>query len=95
MNKGGYVYILASNRNGTLYIGVTSDLIRRITEHKQKLTAGFTKDYNVTKLIWYETHDTIESAIYREKQMKKWKRLWKLREIEELNPDWKDLADEF
>ena len=95
MVKGGYVYILASDRNGTLYIGVTSDLSRRIDEHKKKLVDGFTKDYGVTQLVWYETHDTIEFAILRDKQMKKWKRLWKLREIEEKNPNWKDLADKF
>jgi putative endonuclease len=95
MTKQGYVYILASNRNGTLYIGVTSDLVRRIDEHKGKVTEGFTKKYGVTKLVWYEMHDTVESAILREKQMKKWNRLWKLREIEELNPVWRDLSDDF
>ena len=94
MTKSGYVYILASGRNGTLYIGVTSDLIRRIDEHKMKVVEGFTKDYRVTKLVWYQACDTIEGAILREKQMKKWKRLWKLREIEDLNPNWNDLADE-
>ena len=87
MTKRGYVYILASTRNGTLYTGVTSDLVRRIDEHKKKVVDGFTKDYGVTRLVWYQTCDTIESAILREKQMKKWKRLWKLREIEELNPN--------
>ena len=91
MTKGGYVYILASDRNGTLYIGVTSNLIKRIDQHKQKVT----KDYDITKLVWYEEHDTIEAAILREKQMKKWKRLWKLRVIEDLNPAWNDLADVF
>ncbi|HMS30960.1 MAG TPA: GIY-YIG nuclease family protein [Candidatus Saccharibacteria bacterium] len=95
MKKGGYVYILANDRNGTIYIGVTSHLVRRITEHKQKVVEGFTKKYGVSKLVWYEIHDTIESAIEREKQMKKWKRLWKLREIEEMNPEWRDLSDEF
>ncbi len=95
MVKGGYVYILASDRNGTLYIGVTSDLIRRIDEHKDKVVEGFTKKYGVSKLVWFEEHDTVESAILREKQMKKWNRLWKLREKEELNPYWKDLSDEF
>ena len=64
-------------------------------EHKQKVVEGFTKKYGVSKLVWYEIHDTIESAIEREKQMKKWKRLWKLREIEEMNPEWRDLSDEF
>ena len=95
MAKRGYVYILASGHNGTLYIGVTSNLVKRIDQHKQKVIEGFTKDYNVTRLVWYEIHDTIESAILREKQMKKWKRLWKLRKIEELNPEWKDLSDDF
>ena len=95
MVKGGYVYILASDRNGTLYIGVTSDLVKRIDQHRNKVVDGFTKKYEVTSLVWYEKHETIESAIQREKQMKKWKRLWKLREIEEINPGWKDLADDF
>ncbi len=95
MTKGGYVYILASKRNGTLYIGVTANLLQRIDQHKQKVVDGFTKDYNITKLVWYEVHDTIESAIFREKQLKKWNRLWKLRLIEESNPNWNDLADEF
>ena len=95
MKKGGYVYILANDRNGTIYIGVTSDLVRRITEHKQKVVEGFTKKYDVSKLVWYEVHDTIESAIEREKLMKKWKRLWKLGEIEEMNPEWWDLSNEF
>ena len=95
MNKRGYVYILASDRNGTLYIGVTSDLIKRIGQHKQKAVEGFTKDYNVTKLVWYLVCDDIESAIIREKHIKRWNRLWKLREIEELNPEWKDLSVDF
>lgn len=95
MTKRGYVYILASNRNGTLYVGVTSDLVRRIDQHKQKVVEGFTKDYNVTRSVWYQVCDDIESAIIREKQMKRWKRLWKLREIEELNPDWRDLSNDF
>lgn len=95
MKKGGWVYILASSRNGTLYIGVTSDLIRRVDEHKQHTVGGFTKKYGVLILVWYDEHDTIESAILREKQMKKWKRAWKIRIIEENNPDWIDLADDF
>ncbi len=95
MVKGGYVYILASDRNGTLYIGVTSDLVKRIDQHRNKVVDGFTEKYEVASLVWYEKHETIESAIQREKQMKKWKRLWKLREIEEINPGWKDLADDF
>lgn len=95
MTKRGYAYILASNRNGTLYIGATSDIIRRIDQHKQKVVEGFTKKYDVSKLVWYESHDTIESASFREKQMKKWNRLWKLREIEEMNPEWNDLSEDF
>jgi putative endonuclease len=90
-----YVYILASKKNGTLYIGVTSDLVKRICEHKQKLIDGFTKEYNVHALIYYEQHNEIEEAILREKQMKKWNRKWKIRLIEENNPEWKDLRDEY
>ncbi len=93
MNKGGHVYILASQRNGTLYIGVTNDLARRIWEHKHKFVDGFTKQYALGHLVWYEQHDTIEGAITREKQLKKWNRLWKLRLIEESNPEWKDLYE--
>ena len=93
MAKQFYVYILASQRNGTLYTGVTSNLIQRIWRHKQRLVDGFTKKYRVKSLIHYEVHDTAESAITREKQIKKWKREWKLRLIEENNPDWKDLYE--
>ena len=89
-----YVYILASQRNGTLYIGVTGDLIKRLYEHKQNLVDGFTKTYNVHSLVYYEVHNQIEEAIIREKQIKKWNREWELRLIEEKNPDWKDLYDE-
>lgn len=86
-----YIYILASKRNGTLYIGVTSDLKRRIYEHKEKLIAGFTKKYNVTMLVWYESTEDVESAIRKEKQLKAWRRTWKIRLIEENNKEWKDL----
>lgn len=86
-----YVYILASQRNGTLYIGVTNDLVRRVYEHKQKFVEGFTKEYNVHMLVYYEMTESVESAINREKQLKKWNREWKLRLIEKQNPDWKDL----
>jgi len=89
--KSYYVYILASKRNGTLYIGVTNDLIRRVMQHKNKITGGFTAKYNVNMLVHYEQTESIESAIQREKQLKSWHRDWKLRLIEELNPDWKDL----
>jgi putative endonuclease len=89
-----YVYILASQKNGTLYIGVTSDLVKRVYEHKQNLANGFSKKYNVHNLVYYEVHAEIEKAITREKQIKKWNREWKLKLIEEKNPGWKDLYDE-
>ena len=91
MEKRFVVYILASRRNGTLYIGVTSNLVRRIWEHRQGVVDGFTKDYGVAMLVWYESHDNAESAITREKQLKKWNRAWKVRLIEEVNPYWNDL----
>jgi putative endonuclease len=81
------VYILASGRNGTLYVGVTSDLQKRIWEHKNDLIEGFTKRYSVHRLVYYELHDEMVSAITREKQIKKWNRAWKLNLIEEKNPD--------
>jgi putative endonuclease len=85
------VYMLASQRNGTLYIGVTSNLVKRIWEHKTNVVEGFTKNYGVHTLVWYEIHDTIESAIQREKVLKKWERQWKIELIESFNSDWKDL----
>jgi putative endonuclease len=91
MRKQPAVYILASGRNGTLYIGVTSDLQKRIWEHKNDLIEGFTKRYSVHRLVYYELHDEMVSAITREKQIKKWKRDWKLNLIEGQNPDWNDL----
>jgi putative endonuclease len=94
MDKQCYVYILASRRNGTLYVGVTSDLLKRVWEHKNKLVKGFTQEYGVDKLVYYEVHSDVENAITREKQMKKWNRAWKLRLIEEKNPEWKDLFEE-
>ncbi len=87
------VYILASQRNGTLYIGVTSDLVQRIWQHKNDVFEGFTKEYNVHLLVYFELHEDMENAIIREKRLKKWNRDWKLRLIEEKNPDWKDLYD--
>jgi putative endonuclease len=84
-------YILASKRNGTLYIGVTSDLVKRIWEHKSDFVEGFTKQYQVHDLVWYEIHENMESAITREKQLKEWKRQWKVELIEKLNPYWNDL----
>ena len=88
------VYILASHRNGTLYTGVTSNLIQRVYQHKEHLVQGFTDTYQVTQLVWYELHETMESAIAREKRLKKWNRQWKLRLIEESNPTWQDLWPE-
>ncbi len=93
MTKGGFVYIMASQRNGTIYIGVTSDLPKRVWEHREGVIEGFTKKYGCKILVWYEAHDDIEDAIRREKRMKEWKRAWKLREIEEMNPDWNDLFE--
>ena len=86
-----FVYILASKRNGTLYIGVTNNLIKRIYEHKQKQVEGFTKKYNINKLIYFEEYNSPEEAIAREKRLKKWNRSWKLKLIEGKNPNWKDL----
>jgi putative endonuclease len=91
MDKYYYVYILASGRNGTLYIGVTSSLIKRIWEHKNKFVEGFTKQHDVDQLMWFEQHGEIEHAITREKQIKKWNRAWKIRLIESANPYWNDL----
>jgi putative endonuclease len=92
--KKFYVYILCSKRNGTLYVGLTSDLITRIYEHKNNLVDGFTEKYNVHRLVWYEIHEYSESAIKRERQIKKWQRAWKLRLIEEDNPQWNDLYED-
>lgn len=89
----GYVYILASKKHGTLYIGVTSDLQKRIWQHKEKVLVGFTQKYGVDKLVYYEIFDDMANAIMREKQMKKWNRDWKIKRIEETNPDWDDLYE--
>jgi len=91
MEKQFYVYILANKRNGTLYLGVTSDLVKRVWQHKNNLTEGFTKKYGIKKLVYYEVYQDIVNAIEREKQLKKWKRLWKLELIEEKNAEWRDL----
>ena len=88
-----YVYILASKRNGTLYIGVTTGLVRRVYEHKSNLVDGFTKKYGVHILVYYEAQNNIELAIKREKQLKAWRRQWKLEFIEKNNPDWRDLYE--
>lgn len=89
-----YVYILASQRNGTLYVGVTSDLPKRIWEHKDEIADGFTKVHGVKKLVYCEVHDDVDEAILREKRLKRWERNWKLELIEKANPDWKDLYDD-
>ena len=91
MKKQPAVYILANKRNGTLYTGVTADLHKRIWEHKNNLVEGFTKRYNIHQLVWYELHDSMESAIIREKRFKNWKRIWKLELIKKDNPQWHDL----
>jgi putative endonuclease len=92
--KRFYVYILSSRKHGTLYTGVTSDLIKRIYDHKKDLADGFTKKYQVHNLVWFETHETAETAIMREKQIKEWERKWKIRIIEQVNPQWDDLYNE-
>ena len=89
-----YVYILASKKNGTLYIGVTNDLIRRAAEHKEKVVDGFTKKYGVNRLVYFEPHDDVRVAIQRERTMKHWRRDWKIALIKKANPDWRDLYDE-
>ena len=88
------VYILANKRNGTLYVGVTSNLLRRVQQHKNNSIEGFTRRYGVHRLVWYESHETMESAITREKNIKSWKRAWKLALIEKDNPAWRDLLEE-
>ena len=88
-----YVYIVASGRNGTLYIGMTDDLGRRVWEHKEKVYRGFSANHGCNRLVWYEVHDTRESAFVRERQMKEWRRSWKLMLIERDNPTWADLYE--
>ena len=94
MDKQFCVYILASQKNGTLYIGVTSELVKRIWQHKNKQVDSFTKKYEVTRLVYYEVHENAASAIQREKQIKKWNRRWKLHIIEGMNPAWRDLYED-
>ncbi len=89
--KGGYVYLMASKHYGTLYLGVTNDIVRRASEHRQSLIPGFSAKYGVTRLVWFEQHDDIGAAIAREKDIKKWRRDWKINLIEKSNPDWLDL----
>jgi putative endonuclease len=91
VSKQPAVYIMASKKNGTLYAGVTSNLVKRIWEHKNNMVEGFTKRYGVHQLVWYELHASMESALAREKRLKDWKRAWKLELIEKNNPDWQDL----
>ena len=88
-----YVYILASRRDGAIYVGITNDIVRRVYEHRMKAVPGFTAKYNITQLVWFETYDDPVSAITREKELKKWKRAWKVQLIEAENPQWHDLYE--
>ena len=88
-----YTYLLASSTSGTLYIGMTDDLARRVYEHREKARPGFTKAYGVTRLVWYEVHDSREAAFQRERQIKKWRRAWKIELIQQMNPEWRDLYE--
>lgn len=89
--KGGFVYIMASDRNGTIYIGSTVDLVQRVWQHRNGLVEGFTSKHGCKLLVWYEAYEDLQEARRRELQMKKWKRQWKLSQIEQMNPDWADL----
>jgi len=89
-----FVYILTSRRNGTLYTGMTDDLVRRVWQHRTGAVPGFTSEYGIKMLVWYEQHETRESALIRERQIKKWNRSWKLQLIEKMNPGWRDLWDD-
>jgi putative endonuclease len=93
MMAGGFIYIMTNRRNGTLYVGVTSDLIRRCHEHRNGLLGGFTKQHGLKQLVYFEQHDDIRTAIQREKTIKHWPRAWKVRLIHRQNPDWKDLFE--
>ncbi|PQM28239.1 endonuclease [Sphingopyxis lindanitolerans] len=93
MNKPGYLYLMASRRNGTTYLGVTSDLLKRVWQHRNEVIDSFSKKYGCTLLVWYEAFDDIQQARQRELQMKKWKRAWKVELIERDNPQWLDLFD--
>jgi putative endonuclease len=94
MDRYSYVYLLASKPYGTLYAGVTSDLIQRVWQHREKFVKGFTTQYSVSQLVWYEIHEDIMEAIKREKQIKEWKRVWKIDLIQQANPHWRDLFDD-
>ncbi len=89
-----FTYILASGRNGTLYVGSTDDLLKRVSEHKNKTFRGFTAKYGIDQLVWFEVHETREAAFRRERQIKKWLRVWKLEMVEKTNPGWRDLYEE-
>ncbi|WDR02058.1 GIY-YIG nuclease family protein [Devosia algicola] len=91
MGNTYFVYMMASHHTGTVYVGVTNDLVRRTHEHREALSAGFAKRHGLKKLVWFEVHEDIEQAILREKRIKKWRRDWKVELIEENNPDWRDL----
>ncbi len=91
---GGHVYIVTNRPSGTLYLGVTNNLARRVWEHRTGIHEGFTKRYGLKRLVWYEAHDEIELAIQREKTMKHWSRAWKVRLILDINPDWRDLYED-
>ena len=93
MERPAYVYIMASQRNGTIYVGSTDNLVRRAWQHRNRVVEGFTREHGCVLLVWYEQHASLESARLRERRMKDWKRAWKLREIEGLNPEWEDLYD--
>ena len=95
MDRTPAVYIVASGRNGTIYTGVTSNLLGRIYQHRTQAFTGFTADHDCNRLVWFEVHEEMASAILREKRIKKWNRAWKLRLIEEANPTWRDLAEDF
>jgi len=92
--KSYYIYLLASKKNGTLYVGITNDLIHRVWQHKNNVHEGFTKKYQVHNLVWYESTNDVDVALHREKQIKKWRRQWKINLIEKENPGWKDLYKE-
>ncbi len=95
VGRASYVYMLASECYGTLYVGVTSDLVKRVWQHREGLADGFTKKYKVKHLVWFEMHEDIIEAIAREKQLKKWARAWKVALIQKANPDWRDLYEDF
>ncbi len=93
MEKHFYVYIMTNKKHGTMYIGVTSNIIKRIWEHKNHVVKGFTEKYNLDKLVYYEVHDNAESAIRKEKRLKEWQRLWQVDLVDKFNPEWHDLYD--